>query len=111
MLVQPPDNPVSFRSETVVFATSGDQVGPHRANDACIPCEQHSRCDMDGFIREILIAHRRLTRGKKGKVTIGSRQCNDVNFVACKVDLVSALHEGKHFLDCSKRRLHEGDSC
>jgi len=89
---------------------------PHRTNNASVTHKQHPRCDMDGLVGEILVTHRRLTCGEKGKPTMGSGQCDHVrelqaasigetkstlswtpdilDSVACKVDPVRLLHQG-----------------
>ena len=106
---------------------------PHRTNDSTVTRKQHSRCDMDGLVGETLLTRGRLTCGEEGKPTTGTRQRNNVRYlqtpsigetestrnrtcgildsVACKMDPVCLLHEGKYFLDRADRGFQEGGAC
>ena len=105
---------------------------PHRTNHSPVTHKQHSCSDMDGLIGQILVTRCRLTRREKGEPTAGTRNRDNVrefqaaligeteatingtrgilDSMACKMDPLCILHQGKYFLDRSNRRLHKGGS-
>ena len=53
---------------------------PHRTDDSPVTREQHSHRNVDGLVRETLVACRRLTCREKGEATTGPRQRHDVRY-------------------------------
>ena len=106
---------------------------PHRTDHSPVTRKQHARCDMNDFVGETLVTHRRLTRGEKGKATTGTRQGGDVGYfqaasigetkstrsrtrgildsMACKMDPIRLLRQAEYFLDRADRRFQEGGAC